>query len=145
MPYKSDHKAAVLFSSGIRHGHIPVSPQKICGLHTAIFPVISQQSGNLPTEHCKKRAQGLVLGAAATKPFLLSLLYNLGVISDGHRGTVFLILTGSWKMLTEDTARKTVSRGDPLHPFHTVSFMVLLLRLLFNLLGLLLVITSLWH
>lgn len=56
-----------------------------------------------------------------------------------------LLQTEPWyNMLRAETVREKVCRRHSLHHFHNVSFMVLLLWLLFNLLGLLLVITFPW-
>lgn len=75
--------------------------------------------------------------------FSVLLLCTLGVKLDGPLWGNVSDSELKLKMLTKETARKRVSRGDPLNHFHLVSFLVLLLWLLFNLLGLLLVITSL--
>lgn len=56
------------------------------------------------------------------KAFLLLLLCNLAVELDGPLWDNVPDSELTLKMLTEETGRKTVSRRDPLHHFHTVSF-----------------------
>ena len=137
------------FLQELENVYIPISPQQILGflavIYTDIFPVISQQSRNIAVECYDKRAQSLVYRCGKrwqrSRLEASSVQFAIGWPTVGQCSRL-------WTEIENVNRRNSKRNSDlrrPPHHFALSVFMALLLGLLSNLLGLLLVITSLWH
>ena len=130
MLYKFDYKAIAQFSSGIRkcvHTYFPSTDtwfpgSNIYRFFSCNFPTVKKHSSWVfwwkSSEPCLEMWQDM----ATLTSLSVLLLCNLEVKSDGLLWGSVLDCEPKLKMVTEETARKTVSWGGSPPPFHTVSF-----------------------